>query len=117
MVTEMAEGSYCTGYAATGRAKCHHAACADKTIAKGTLVIGRMIKNHFVTDEDELRTIYYHVDCIFEAMSRMRKNTKRIETILDIEGYKTLRDDDRDLIERKVAAQSQEPKKKRKRQE
>jgi len=113
----MADNKYTVEYAASGKAKCKDTQC-NGGIEKGTLRIGKITKNTFSSDEDALKTEWYHGKCIFNALKRARKSTKKIESEDDLDGFSKLKSDDQDELKDLIAGgggTDDEPKKGKKR--
>uniref|UniRef100_A0A8C9WS21 DNA ligase n=1 Tax=Scleropages formosus TaxID=113540 RepID=A0A8C9WS21_SCLFO len=96
----MAEQRYCVEYAKRGTAGCKK--CKDK-IMKGLVRIGKIVPNPFSESAGEMKE-WYHVKCIFEKLERARATTKKIEDITDLEGWEEIEDEDKDLINKHIAA-------------
>lgn len=82
-------------YASQGRAKCK---TCKQQIEKKSARIGKLVTNPF-SEDGGLMKQWYHVKCIFEALSRARATTKKIESTGDLDGFEDMNDDDRNMIE------------------
>lgn len=91
---------YVVERASSGRAKCKDTAC-KQPIQKGELRIGKIGKSGF-GDEDALTTSWYHADCYFNAKSRMRATSNKIDSVDDISNFDELSTSDQDVIEQLV---------------
>ena len=94
----MAEGEegkpFYVEYAAQGRAKCKK--CKEK-IVKGSCRIGKIVSNPFSDDGGTMKH-WFHVDCIFDSLTRARATTKKIEKTEELEGFDDLQDEDKAKI-------------------
>jgi len=108
----MADNKYTVEYATSNRSKCKDSKCKEG-IESGTLRIGKITKNTFSSDEDALKTEWYHYQCIFSALKRARKDTKKIESEDDLEGFSKVKSADQQKIKDLIAGgdAEEEPKK------
>lgn len=90
----MSEARFCIEYAKRGTAGCKK--CKQK-IEKEVLRIGKIVPNPFTESGGEMKQ-WFHVDCIFEQLSRGRATTKRIEDAGDLEGWSEIKQDDRKAV-------------------
>ena len=94
----MADGAedkpFLVEYAAQGRAKCK---TCKQQIEKSVTRIGKLVSNPFSEDGGMMKQ-WYHVSCIFDALSRARATTKKIESTDDLGGFENLKDDDQSKI-------------------
>lgn len=67
-------------------------------IDAGSVRIGKITPNPFDSDGSDMTTWYHH-DCIFNALSRAKASTKKIESTADLEGFDDLGEDDQQLVE------------------
>ena len=104
-------------YAKTNRSTCKK---SKQKIEKGEIRIGKMVENNY-SDEVMKMPQWHKVGPFFEMMSKMRKSTKKPETIQDFGGYEALSEADQEMIkaklqeyyERQVTITAAPPKKKR----
>lgn len=82
----MADNKYVIESASTGRSSCK--GCKQK-IDKGVLRIGKISANPFGDDGDSMK-VWYHAACMFDAQTRTRGTTKRIEDSDDLDGFNAL---------------------------
>jgi len=108
----MADNKYTVEYATSNRSKCKDSKCKEG-IESGSLRIGKITKNTFSSDEDALKTEWYHYQCIFSALKRARKDTKKIESEDDLEGFSKVKSADQQKIKDLIAGgdAEEEPKK------
>ena len=94
----MASGSddkpFVVEYAPQGRAKCK---TCKQQIEKSSKRIGKLVSNPFSEDGGMMKH-WYHVPCMFEALSRARATTKKIDSTDDLDGFEKLKDDDQQEI-------------------
>lgn len=90
----MSETRFCIEYAKRGTAGCKK--CKAK-IDKQVLRIGKIVPNPFSDSGGEMKQ-WFHVDCIFEQLSRARATTKKIEDAGDLEGWSEIGQDDRKVV-------------------
>ncbi|KAK6175663.1 hypothetical protein SNE40_014070 [Patella caerulea] len=90
----MAENRYIVGYAKLGTSSCKK--CKQK-IEKGAMRIGKVVSNPFSEDGGDMKQ-WFHPACIFETFVRARATTKKIEDPDDLEDFKDLKDEDKDVI-------------------
>nr|XP_037286596.1 DNA ligase 3-like [Rhipicephalus microplus] len=90
----MSETRFCIEYAKRGTAGCKK--CKQK-IEKQALRIGKIVPNPFSDSGGEMKQ-WFHVECIFEQLSRSRATTKKIEDAGDLEGWSEIEPDDRKLV-------------------
>jgi len=109
----MADNKYEIEYAKTGRAKCKDSKC-KQTIEKDALRIGKIGKNPFSENEDDTKTDWFHAECAFNALTRARGNTKKIDSEDDLQNLDSIKDADqakvRALIKKFVDAGYKLPK-------
>lgn len=94
-----------------GRATCKDTDCLERhdqggvrTIEKGSLRIGRRVL--FDKDKEDgghVVVMWHHARCIFNTFQRSRKNTRVIESVDDLEGFRDLRVEDQALLQRIIA--------------
>jgi len=96
----MAQNNYYVEYATTGRATCKNKKCGKK-IDKDILRIGKRFPSARFTDDGE-QTDWYHWNCVFDALSRARKTTKRIESVDDLVGFNGLADAEQKLLKKAI---------------
>eukprot|EP01117_Protostelium_nocturnum_P004476 TRINITY_DN1612_c0_g1_i1.p1 TRINITY_DN1612_c0_g1~~TRINITY_DN1612_c0_g1_i1.p1 ORF type:complete len:495 (-),score=220.95 TRINITY_DN1612_c0_g1_i1:64-1548(-) len=92
----MSQNKYSVEYAKTGRSLCKNSKCKGK-IEKDSLRIAKI----YPSDRFEVggtQTDWYHYNCLFDALSRARKDTKKIESEDDLQGFIGLADADQELI-------------------
>ncbi|XP_065178433.1 DNA ligase 3-like [Sycon ciliatum] len=82
----MADNKYCVEHATTGRSSCK--GCKQK-IDKSALRIGKVSTNPFSDDGGEMK-VWYHAKCMFDALTRARATTKKIESLDDLDGSDAL---------------------------
>ena len=92
------EKQFYVEYAAQGRAKCK--TCKSQ-IEKSSTRIGKLIANPF-SDDGKMMKQWYHVPCIFDSLTRARATTKKIEDVSDLDGFATLKDDDKSQIRKLI---------------
>lgn len=90
----MSEARFCIEYAKRGTAGCKK--CKQK-IDKQVLRIGKIVPNPFSDSGGEMKQ-WFHVDCIFEQLSRARATTKKIEDAGDLEGWSEIEPEDRKVV-------------------
>lgn len=90
----MADTRFCIEYAKRGTAGCKK--CKQK-VEKGVLRIGKVVPNPFSDSGGDMKQ-WFHVDCIFEQLSRARATTKKIDDAGDLEGWADVQPDDRKLV-------------------
>ncbi|XP_037523328.1 DNA ligase 3 [Rhipicephalus sanguineus] len=90
----MSETRFCIEYAKRGTAGCKK--CKQK-IEKQALRIGKIVPNPFSDSGGEMKQ-WFHVECIFDQLSRARATTKKIEDAGDLEGWSEIEPDDRKLV-------------------
>ncbi|XP_044311976.1 DNA ligase 3 isoform X1 [Varanus komodoensis] len=95
----MAEQRYCVDYAKRGTAGCKK--CKEK-ILKGLVRIGKVVPNPFTESGGDMKE-WYHVKCIFEKLERARATTKKIEDIMDLEGWEELQDAEKELVNQHIS--------------
>eukprot|EP00118_Oscarella_pearsei_P009396 m.54141 g.54141 ORF g.54141 m.54141 type:complete len:870 (+) comp34313_c0_seq13:36-2645(+) len=95
----MADNEYVVEYAKTGRSGCKK--CKEK-IGKGAARIGKETSSPF--GDDGKMTVWYHVECMFDALKRARATTKKIETTHDLKGFDLLDRDEQDDVKRLISA-------------
>jgi len=93
----MADNRYSIEYAKTGRSSCKNSSCKSN-IEKGSLRMGKIGKNPFSDDAEDTKTDWFHCDCIFDALTRARSATKKIDSVDDLEGFEELKDSDKQLV-------------------
>jgi len=93
----MASNRYTVEYAKTGRANCKDSQCKT-TIEKESLRIGKVGPNPFSDDPEDTKTDWFHAECIFNALTRVRAGTKRIDNEDDVEGLDSLEDKDKKKV-------------------
>jgi len=96
----MANNNYSIEYAKTGRSACKNSKCKGK-IEKDALRIGKKFPSSRFTDDGE-QTDWYHWNCMFDALTRARKDTKKIESENDLQGFIGLADADQALIRKAI---------------
>ncbi|GJQ69356.1 lig3 [Trypoxylus dichotomus] len=84
--------------AKNNRAACKH--CKQKC-ASGEIRFVKLTHNPF--GAGKMRNCY-HIDCMLEVFLKQRPTTKRIQTSDDLDGFDDLLDEDRKIIEEKIAA-------------
>eukprot|EP01132_Coremiostelium_polycephalum_P010068 gene10068-12343_t len=89
--------TYKIEYAKTGRSSCKASTC-KKSIDKEALRIGKVYLSDRFTDDGQT-TDWFHIKCFFEAQSRARKTTKKVESTDDLEGLDELGPNDQKLVE------------------
>eukprot|EP01104_Vermistella_antarctica_P004545 TRINITY_DN1497_c0_g1_i2.p1 TRINITY_DN1497_c0_g1~~TRINITY_DN1497_c0_g1_i2.p1 ORF type:complete len:368 (-),score=94.81 TRINITY_DN1497_c0_g1_i2:701-1747(-) len=89
-------------YAKTGRSTCKDAKC-KLPIATGEVRIAKMVQNPY-TDSGADMPLWYHVQCVFDNLSRGRAGSKRIEVIDDLEGYADLKAGDKKSLKSRIEA-------------
>jgi hypothetical protein len=84
----MADNRYLVEYAKTGKASCKNKTCDhdSKVIEKDEIRVSKVTLNPFDPDGGSNMNAWYHLSCIFEAMKRMKKGTKKIESEDDLDG-------------------------------
>ncbi|CAL1269349.1 unnamed protein product [Larinioides sclopetarius] len=82
----MANNRYCVDLAKRGTAGCKE---CKKKIDKGLVRIAKIIPNPFSEGANDMKQ-WFHVQCIFEKLSRARATTKKIESTDDLEGWDEL---------------------------
>eukprot|EP00118_Oscarella_pearsei_P009398 m.54148 g.54148 ORF g.54148 m.54148 type:complete len:145 (+) comp34313_c0_seq15:36-470(+) len=97
----MADNEYVVEYAKTGRSGCKK--CKEK-IGKGAARIGKETSSPF--GDDGKMTVWYHVECMFDALKRARATTKKIETTHDLKGFDLLDRDEQDDVKRLISGYS-----------
>ncbi|XP_020612106.1 DNA ligase 3-like isoform X2 [Orbicella faveolata] len=106
------EKPFLVEYAPQGRAKCK---TCKQQIEKSSTRIGKLVSNPFSEDGGMMKQ-WYHVPCIFDALSRARATTKKIDGTDDLDGFGNLKDDDQakivSLIKDLATKSSSSPKKK-----
>lgn len=90
----MSEARFCIEYAKRGTAGCKK--CKQK-IDKEVLRIGKIVPNPFTDSGGEMKQ-WFHVECIFEQLSRARATTKKIEDAGDLEGWSEIGQEDRKIV-------------------
>ncbi|MCP9263896.1 DNA ligase 3 [Dirofilaria immitis] len=73
-------------------------------LLKGDLRMWRMVPNPFTADSGnptEMKN-YFHVECLFETLTRCRATTKVIDSPDDIEGWDVANDNDKESIIEKI---------------
>ncbi|ESO91269.1 hypothetical protein LOTGIDRAFT_228755 [Lottia gigantea] len=90
----MSDNRYIVGYAKLGTSSCKK--CKTK-IGKGDMRIGKVVSNPFSEDGGDMKQ-WFHPSCIFETFVRARATTKKIEDPDDLEDFKDLKDEDKDVI-------------------
>ena len=95
---KMAEAKYVADYDKRGQASCKK--CKQK-IGKGLCRIAKVVPNFFHDGDGEMKQ-YYHPGCIMETFVRARATTKIIEDHTDVEGFKELQDEDKDIIKKHI---------------
>lgn len=88
------EKPFLVEYAPQGRAKCK---TCKQQIEKSSTRIGKLVSNPFSEDGGMMKQ-WYHVPCIFDALSRARATTKKIDSTDDLDGFGNLKDDDQTKI-------------------
>lgn len=88
------EKPFLVEYAPQGRAKCK---TCKQQIEKSSTRIGKLVSNPFSEDGGMMKQ-WYHVPCIFDALSRARATTKKIDSTDDLDGFGNLKDDDQAKI-------------------
>lgn len=88
------ENPFLVEYAPQGRAKCK---TCKQQIEKSSTRIGKLVSNPFSEDGGMMKQ-WYHVPCIFDALSRARATTKKIDSTDDLDGFGNLKDDDQAKI-------------------
>lgn len=84
--------------AKTGRAKCKRCKCP---IEKGEIRIAKYVASFF--SDGKLMPAWHHVTCMFDAFTKQRASTRRIDDPAeDIKGWEELSDDDRKIIRDKL---------------
>lgn len=89
----MADARYAIDYAKRN-AKCQK--CKQPT-EKGNVRIAKLVPNIFSDDGGDMKQ-YHHPACIFESFKRVRATTKVIEDPGDLEGWESIKDDDKEPI-------------------
>lgn len=79
-----------------GRAGCKK--CKQKC-PQGKLRIAKLVANPF--GEGKMKS-WHHVDCLFEVFKKQRQNTRRIESISDIDGWNLLSAENQKLMLGKI---------------
>ena len=93
----MSETNFSCDY---GKRKANCKRC-KKPIEKGCPRIAKLVPN-FYDDNQGLMKQYHHIPCIFEAFSRARATTKKIEDVCDLEGFCDMKDDDKAIIKDEI---------------
>ncbi|KAF4524111.1 hypothetical protein B566_EDAN007694, partial [Ephemera danica] len=99
--------------AKSGRASCKR--CKGK-LESGLLRVARLVPNPFGSDGSRMKA-WHHVTCLFDALSKARATTRKIESPEDdIEGWDLLTDEDKAEIEKHMqeasaATSAKKPKK------
>ena len=88
------EKPFLVEYAPQGRAKCK---TCKQQIEKSSTRIGKLVSNPFSEDGGMMKQ-WYHVPCMFDALSRARATTKKIDSTDDLDGFGNLKDDDQTKI-------------------
>ena len=88
------EKPFLVEYAKQGRAKCK---TCKQQIEKSSTRIGKLVSNPFSEDGGTMKQ-WYHVPCIFDALTRVRATTKKIDSTDDLDGFGNLKDDDQEKI-------------------
>lgn len=83
-----------------GKRKANCKRC-KQPIEKGGPRIAKLVPN-FYDDNQGLMKQYHHISCIFEAFSRARATTKKIEDPSDLEGFADMKDEDKVLIKDEI---------------
>ena len=93
-MADSGEKPFLVEYAPQGRAKCK---TCKQQIEKSSTRIGKLVSNPFSEDGGMMKQ-WYHVPCIFDALSRARATTKKIDSTDDLDGFGNLKDDDQARI-------------------
>jgi len=93
----MADNEFKVEYAKTGRAACKDTQC-KQNIDKGSLRIGKLKANFFDPEGDKL-VDWFHAECAFNALTRARGATKRIDSSDDLQGFEDITPEDQQLLE------------------
>merc|ERR1719271_1651833 len=92
-----------------GRAQCRDKDCLERadqggvrTIEKGCLRIARRVLMEQDSDGNggTVHLMWHHARCIFNTFLRARKNTRTIESELDMEGFDELKHEDKEMLRR-----------------
>ena len=94
MADSEGEKPFLVEYAPQGRAKCK---TCKQQIEKSSTRIGKLVSNPFSEDGGMMKQ-WYHVPCIFDALTRARATTKKIDSAEDLDGFGNLKDDDQAKI-------------------
>ena len=94
IMADSGEKPFLVEYAPQGRAKCK---TCKQQIGKSSTRIGKLVSNPFSEDGGMMKQ-WYHVPCIFDALSRARATTKKIDSTDDLDGFGNLKDDDQARI-------------------
>ncbi|MES1910519.1 MAG: hypothetical protein MHM6MM_003100 [Cercozoa sp. M6MM] len=98
----MPEHKFHAQYSANGRAGCKDSKCKQK-IAKGALRLAREVPNPFDEDNEESTMMkWYHATCFFRAQKRVRKDTRKLESMSDFEEEPEIEDEDKELLKRLI---------------
>lgn len=94
----MSEARYCVEYAKSARSNCKK--CKNQ-IVKGCCRIGKITANPFSDDGGDMKA-WFHLSCMFESLARARATTKKIESPVDLEGFSSINDEDKEEIKKLI---------------
>ncbi|PRP81603.1 hypothetical protein PROFUN_01110 [Planoprotostelium fungivorum] len=92
----MASNTYSVEYAKSARSACKNNKCKKKIEKDAVRIAKKYPSDRFA--EGGTQTDWFHYNCIFDALKRARKDTKKIESEDDLEGFDGLADSDQALI-------------------
>jgi len=89
----MASNKYEVEYSRSGRSQCKR---CKKIIDPRVLRTGKVFPSPF---HDGEQTDWFHPECLFESMKKMRPTSKKIEHLEDVKGISEIKDEDKKKIE------------------
>lgn len=89
----MADSRYAVDY---GNRKCKCQKC-KQPIDKGLVRIAKLVPNIFNDEGGDMKQ-YHHPACLFESFKKVRSTTKIIEEPGDLEGWSSIKDEDKQTI-------------------
>ena len=90
----LGDAQYCTKYSKNSRSKCQNRKCMHE-LKPGEVVVGRRRPSK---DGHSKKVQWFHPTCLFQTFPTMRKSSKTVKSVKDLQGFEDLKPaDQRDI--------------------